>query len=94
MPSSLKEAQEKGTSDPMTLFETLAVPDIQQAADALKPIYEQTKKLDGYVSLEVSPYRARDTDGSLSDARRLWKDVNRPNLMVKIPGTLEGVSGD
>ena len=88
---SLKEAQEKGTADPMTLFETLAVPDIQQAADELKPIYEQTKKLDGYVSLEVSPYRARDTDGSLSDARRLWKDVNRPNLMVKIPGTPEGI---
>ena len=88
---SLKDAQGKGASDPMTLFETLAVPDIQQAADALKPIYEKSRKLDGYVSLEVSPYRARDTQGSLSDARRLWKDVGRPNLMVKIPGTPEGV---
>ncbi len=88
---SLKEAEEKGTADPMTLFETLAVPDIQQAADALNGVYEATRKLDGYVSLEVSPYRARDTEGSLSDARRLWKDVNRPNLMIKIPGTPEGV---
>ncbi len=88
---SLKEAQEKGTSDPMTLFESLAVPDIQQAADALSSVYQNTKKLDGYVSLEVAPYRARDTEGTLSDARRLWKDVNRPNLMVKVPGTPEGV---
>ncbi len=88
---SLKEAQDKGTSDPMTLFETLAVPDIQQAADALLPVYEKSKKLDGYVSLEVSPYRARETDATLNDARRLWKDVNRPNLMVKVPGTPEGI---
>ena len=88
---SLKEAQAKGTSDPMTLFETLAVPDIQQAADVLSPVYQQTKKLDGYVSLEVSPYRARDTQGTLADARRLWKDVSRPNLMVKVPGTPEGI---
>jgi len=88
---SVKEAEEKGTADPMTLFETLAVPDIQQAADALTLVYEQTKKLDGYVSLEVSPYRARDTEGSLGDARRLWKSVSRPNLMVKIPGTPEGI---
>jgi len=88
---SVKEAEEKGTADPMTLFETLAVPDIQQAADALTPVYQQTKKLDGYVSLEVSPYRARDTEGSLGDARRLWKSVSRPNLMVKIPGTPEGI---
>ena len=88
---SLKQAQEKGTADPMTLFETLAVPDIQQAADALKGVYAATRKLDGYVSLEVSPYRARDTAGSLSDARRLWKDVGRPNVMIKIPGTPEGV---
>ncbi len=88
---SLKEAEEKGTSDPMTLFETLAVPDIQQAAAALKGVYEATKKLDGYVSLEVSPYRARDTEGSLSDARRLWNDVGLPNLMIKVPGTPEGV---
>ncbi|MDQ6677777.1 MAG: bifunctional transaldolase/phosoglucose isomerase, partial [Acidobacteriota bacterium] len=88
---SVKEAQEKGTADPMTLFETLAGPDIQQAADELKPVYEKTKKLDGYVSLEVSPYRARDTEGTLGDARRLWTNVKRPNLMVKIPGTPEGV---
>jgi len=88
---SIKEAQEKGTSDPMTLFETLAGPDIQHAADELTSVYEATKKLDGYVSLEVSPYRARDTEGSLSDARRLWQDVGRPNLMIKIPGTPEGI---
>ncbi|MCU1261405.1 MAG: talA [Bryobacterales bacterium] len=88
---ALKEARAKGTSDPMKLFETLAVPDIQQAADVLQPVYEKTKKLDGYVSLEVSPYKARDTEGTLADARRLWKDVSRPNLMVKVPGTPEGI---
>ncbi len=75
----------------MTLFETLAVPDIQQAADALQGVYEKTKKLDGYVSLEVSPYQARNTEATLSDARRLWSDVKRPNLMIKIPGTPEGI---
>jgi transaldolase/glucose-6-phosphate isomerase len=89
--ASLKEAQAKGVADPMTLFETLAVPDIQHAADVLLPVYRASKKLDGYVSLEVSPYRARDTEGTLADARRLWKDVGRANLMVKVPGTAEGV---
>ena len=88
---ALEEARKKGTSDPMALFETLAVPDIQHAADILQPVYQNTQKLDGYVSLEVSPYRARDTQGTIADARRLWKDANRPNLMIKVPGTPEGI---
>ncbi len=73
------------------LFETLAIRDIQQAADHLRPIYERTKRRDGYISLEVSPYLANDTDGTIAEARRLWKTVDRPNLMVKVPGTAAGV---
>ncbi|WP_428313279.1 bifunctional transaldolase/phosoglucose isomerase [Hydrocarboniphaga sp.] len=73
------------------VYEHLAIEDIRVAADALRPVYDRTKALDGYVSLEVSPYLAFDTEGSLAEARRLWKMVDRPNLMVKIPGTAEGV---
>jgi transaldolase/glucose-6-phosphate isomerase len=73
------------------IFERIAVKDIQDAADVLRPVYESTNKRDGYVSIEVSPVLARDTQGSIEEARRLWKSVKRPNLMVKIPGTPEGV---
>jgi len=73
------------------IFERIAVKDIQDAADILRPVYDSTNKLDGYVSIEVSPTLARDTQGSIEEARRLWKAVKRPNLMVKIPGTPEGV---
>jgi transaldolase len=73
------------------IFERIAVKDIQDAADALRPVYDSTSKRDGYISIEVSPILARDTQGSIEEARRLWKAVNRPNLMVKIPGTPEGV---
>ena len=54
-------------------------------------MYDSTRRYDGYVSLEVSPYLARDTQGTLQEARRLWKTVNRPNLMIKVPGTKEGI---
>ncbi len=73
------------------IFEHIAVKDIQDAADVLYPVYQSTNKSDGYVSIEVSPTLARDTQGSIEEARRLWKAVKRPNLMVKIPGTPEGV---
>ncbi len=73
------------------LFETLAVEDIQMAADVLRPVYERTGGVDGYVSLEVSPTLARDTQGTIEEARRLWKAVNRPNLLIKVPGTPEGI---
>lgn len=72
-------------------YELLAVRDIQDAADILRPVYEKTKRADGYVSLEVSPLLGRDTSGSMEEARRLWKEANRENVMIKIPGTPEGV---
>ena len=76
---------------PMTLYEDFAIEDIQAAADHLRTVYEATKRRDGYVSLEVSPYLARDTQASITEARRLWTRVARPNLMVKVPATKEGV---
>jgi len=73
------------------IFWDLAIEDIQAAADLLRPLYEASNKEDGYVSLEVNPYLANDTQATLSEAKRLWKRVNRPNLMVKIPATVEGL---
>jgi transaldolase len=72
-------------------YEVLAVRDIQDATNILRPVYDQTKRYDGYVSLEVSPYLAHDTKGTLEEARRLWKWVDRENLMIKVPGTKEGI---
>jgi transaldolase len=72
-------------------YEILAIRDIQEAADFLRPVYQSSKRRDGYVSLEVSPYLARDTKGSIEEARRLWKAVGRENVMIKIPGTAEGI---
>src|SRR6202795_1897026 len=72
-------------------YELLAIRDIQDTADLLRPVYQATKRRDGYVSLEVSPYLARDTKGTLDEARRLWKAVARENVMIKVPGTPEGV---
>jgi transaldolase len=77
-------------SDALTLFEKLEVEDLQMAADVLRPVYDQTEGADGFVSIEVSPRLAYDTAGSIEEARRLWKAVNRPNLMVKIPSTVQG----
>src|SRR5262249_14041474 len=65
--------------------------DIQDAADLLRPVYDESRRRDGYVSLEVSPYLARDTHGTMEEARRLWKAVDRANVMIKVPGTAEGV---
>jgi transaldolase/glucose-6-phosphate isomerase len=72
-------------------YEILAIRDIQAAADMLRPVYDSTKRRDGYVSLEVSPYLARDTQGTLAEARRLWKEVGRENVMIKVPGTTQGI---
>jgi len=72
-------------------FELLAIRDIQEAADLLRPVYQSTNRRDGYVSLEVSPYLANNTQGTIDEARRLWKAVNRENVMIKIPGTPEGI---
>jgi len=73
------------------IYEQLAVRDIQRAADLFLPLYQETKGGDGYVSLEVSPFLAHETDRTISDAKKLWKMVDRPNLMIKIPATLEGL---
>jgi transaldolase/glucose-6-phosphate isomerase len=73
------------------LFEHLAIADIQNAADVLRPVYDQLKGDDGFVSLEVSPYLAMDTKGTIAEAERLWKAVDRKNLMVKVPATPEGL---
>ena len=75
----------------MEIYETLAVSDIQAAADLFRPLYESTKGGDGYVSLEVNPDLARDTEVTCADALRLWQWVDRPNLMIKIPATKEGL---
>ena len=72
-------------------YEMLAIRDIQDAADLLKPVYKSTSRRDGYVSLEVSPYLGHDTEGTLDEARRLWAAVGRPNVMIKVPGTPEGI---
>ncbi len=73
------------------IYESLAIQDIQDACDLLAPAYQESDGTDGFVSLEVSPHLARDTAGTVAEARRLWRTVDRPNLLIKIPGTDEGV---
>lgn len=73
------------------LYEELAVSEIRMAADILRPVYDAEDGADGFVSLEVSPHLAQDTEGTLAEARRLWRWVDRPNLMIKIPATDEGI---
>jgi transaldolase / glucose-6-phosphate isomerase len=73
------------------VYERIAIRDVQDACDIFKPVYASTKRGDGYVSLEVSPYLANDTQGTIEEARRLWKTVDRENLMVKVPATPEGI---
>jgi transaldolase/glucose-6-phosphate isomerase len=72
-------------------YEAQAIEDIQAAADTLRPVYDRLDGADGYVSLEVSPYIAEDTDATIAEAQKLWRLVDRPNLMIKIPGTPSGV---
>ena len=76
---------------PTAKFEALAIRDIQDAADGLRPVFDASKGQDGFVSLEVSPLLARDTKGTIEEARRLHKAVARPNVMIKVPGTVEGL---
>src|ERR1700687_176198 len=87
----LQSLQSRTDLDAKARYEILAIRDIQDAADALRPVYDSSKRRDGYVSLEVSPYLARDTQGTLEEARRLWKTVNRENVMIKVPGTAQGI---
>jgi transaldolase len=78
------------SQDDRGIFEALAVADVREAADVFRSTYDATNARDGFVSLEVSPQVARDTEGSVAEARRLWNTVDRPNVMIKIPGTREG----
>jgi transaldolase len=78
-------------ADAQTLYEALAISDIRAAADLMRPVYDRTEGVDGYVSLEVSPTLAHDTEGSVIEARRLFEAVDRPNLMIKIPATEAGI---
>src|SRR5580698_3692302 len=89
--SPIGQALKSGDRPVAELFEHLAVEDIQHAADVLRPVYDQLKGDDGFVSLEVSPYLAMDTKGTIAEAERLWKHVDRRNLMVKVPATREGL---
>lgn len=79
-----------GSCSDREAFELVATTDVRNACDAFRVVYETTDAIDGYVSLEVSPELARDTVGTVAEARRLWQIVDRPNLMIKVPGTTEG----
>ena len=85
------EAMAGQGKNPSEAFETIAVEDIQSAADLFRGIYDESGRTDGFVSLEVSPELADDTEGTLEEARRLWHKVDRPNVMIKVPGTDAGV---
>ena len=89
--AQIAELQASGDFDPGTLFERLAITDIQTAADILRPVYDQTQGRDGFVSIEVSPYIAMQTDATIDEVRRLWREIRRDNLMVKIPATQPGL---
>ena len=81
----------KDGSSAEVVFERIAVEDVRDAADILLPVYESLSYRDGFVSIEVNPHLAHDTDGTIAEARRLWAAVGRPNVMIKVPGTPEGV---
>jgi transaldolase len=89
--NQLLEAALRETHDPVAVYEQLAIRDIQDAADALRALYNASEGRDGFVSLEVSPHLAHHTEATVAEARRLWDAVDRPNLMVKVPGTAAGV---
>jgi len=88
--TQIRELMANGADVPQ-IYEALVVADIQTAADVLRPVYERTNGRDGYVSLEVSPHLAHDTEGTIAEARRLFATVTRPNLMIKVPATPAGL---
>jgi len=89
--ADILESPEAKRLDAKGVYEKIAIRDVQDAADIFKGVYQQTKRRDGYVSLEVSPLLANDTQGTIDEARRLWKSVSRENVMIKVPGTREGL---
>ena len=89
--ADILESPEAKKLDAKGVYEKIAIRDVQDAADIFKGVYQQSKRRDGYVSLEVAPTLANDTQGTLEEARRLWKSVGRENVMIKVPGTKEGL---
>ena len=89
--SDILESPEAKKLDAKGVYEKIAIRDVQDATDIFKPVYQQTKRRDGYVSLEVSPLLANDTKATIDEARRLWKSVGRENVMIKVPGTQQGL---
>ena len=81
----------KEGKNPSQIYDALTIKDVQDACDILFPVYEKSEGADGFVSLEVPPYLARDTEGSMKEARRLFSAVGKKNCQIKIPGTKEGV---
>ena len=88
---ALKQFQAQADHGISAIYEHLAIADIRAAADVLRPVYDQTQRRDGYISLECSPYLANDTEATVAEALRLWAAVARPNLMVKVPATPAGI---
>ena len=88
---ALREIDELHEAEPKALYEALAIRDIRDAAALLRPVYDATSRADGYVSFEVSPYLAHDTDATIAEARRLWKSIGRENAMIKVPASVEGL---
>jgi transaldolase len=88
---ALQALEEQQDRDTISLYEQLAIADIQATADILRPIYDHTRQRDGYVNLEVAPYLADDTEQTIEEAHRLWQAVDRPNLMIKVPATAAGI---
>ena len=89
--AQIKELIRSGKENIKEIYDALTIKDIQDACDILRPVFDESDGLDGFVSLEVSPYLARHTNETMAEARRLFKAVNRPNCLIKIPGTGEGV---
>jgi transaldolase / glucose-6-phosphate isomerase len=89
--NDILKSPEAKSLDAKSLYERIAIRDVQDACDIFKPVYQATRRRDGYVSLEVSPYLAHETKGTLDEARRLWKAVGRENVMIKVPATPEGI---
>ncbi len=89
--ADILESPDAKKLDAKGVYEKIAIRDVQDATDIFKPVYQQTKRRDGYVSLEVAPTLANDTQGTIDEARRLWKSVGRDNVMIKVPGTKEGL---
>ncbi len=75
----------------LNIYDILSIEDVRNAADRFKRVYDNSKGRDGFVSLEVNPHLANDTDGTIDEARRLWKELDRPNVMIKVPATIEGL---